>query len=91
VGFNWGTHVAVPIVVGSVIDDLALVNPRIRTDAEAAYKACEAASSQPVEEGNVGVGAGATVGKMLRGFGGIKGGLGPASLRLGDVVIGRLS
>jgi L-aminopeptidase/D-esterase-like protein len=93
-GFDWGVpNVRVPIVVGAVIDDLALGDARIRPDAEAAYKACQSASSGPVEEGNVGVGAGATVGKMLRnqGFGGMKSGLGTASLRLGDVVIGALA
>jgi L-aminopeptidase/D-esterase-like protein len=64
-GFDWGIpNVRVPIVVGgAVIDDLALGDARIRPDAESAYKACQAASSGPVEEGNVGVGAGATIGK----------------------------
>ncbi len=93
IGFDWGVRdVRVPIVVGAVIDDLALGDGKIRPDAEAAYKACAAASTSPVGEGNVGVGAGATVGKMLRrqGFGGMKGGLGTASLRVGDVVIGAL-
>src|SRR5438132_3445427 len=93
IGFDWGIRdVRVPIVVGSVIDDLALGDGRIRPDAEAAYKACEAASSGPLEEGNVGVGAGATIGKMLvhQGLAGMKSGLGTASLRAGDVVIGAL-
>lgn len=93
IGFDWGVpNVRVPIVVGAVIDDLALGDGRIRPDPEAAYKACVAASSGPVEEGNVGAGAGATMGKMLRrqGLGGMKAGLGTASLRLGDVVIGAL-
>jgi len=92
-GFDWGIpNVRVPIVVGAVIDDLALGDARIRPDAEAAYKACQTASSSPVEEGNVGIGAGATIGKMLRaqGFGGMKSGLGTTSLRLGEVVIGAL-
>jgi L-aminopeptidase/D-esterase-like protein len=92
-GFDWGIpNVRVPIVVGAVIDDLALGDARIRPDAEAGYKACQSASSGPIEEGNVGAGAGATVGKMLRnhGFAGMKSGLGTASLRLGDVVIGAL-
>ncbi len=94
VGFDWGTpDLRIPIVVSAVIDDLAVGNPRIRPDAEAAYKACAAASTGPVAEGNVGAGAGATVGKMHRGRGlsGMKGGLGTASLKLGDVVIGALA
>lgn len=93
VGFDWGVpNVRVPIVVGAVIDDLSLGDGRIRPDAEAAYKACQAASSGSLAEGNVGVGAGATVGKMLGGHGyrGMKSGLGTASLRLGEVVIGAL-
>jgi L-aminopeptidase/D-esterase-like protein len=92
-GFDWGVrNVRVPIVVGAVIDDLALGDGRIRPDAEAAYKACQAASSRPVEEGNVGCGAGATIGKMLLGHGmqGMKSGLGTASLRLGSVTVGAL-
>ncbi len=93
-GFDWGTPgLRIPIVVGAVIDDLAVGDPKIRPDAEAAYKACVAATSGPVTEGNVGVGAGATVGKMHRGrgLGGMKGGLGSASLKLGDVVIAALA
>jgi L-aminopeptidase/D-esterase-like protein len=95
IGYDWGVpNMRVPIVVGAVIDDLIVVNdPKVRPNAEAAYKACVAASSAPVEEGNAGVGAGATVAKMLRGrgYGGMKGGLGTASLRLGDAVIGAIA
>lgn len=94
VGYDWGVpNIRIPIVVGAVIDDLAVGDGTIRPDPEAAYKACQAASSGPVAEGNVGAGAGATVGKMLRsqGLGGMKGGLGTASLRLGEVVIGALA
>lgn len=94
VGFDWGTpDVRIPIVVSAVIDDLAVGDARIRPDAEAAYQACAAASTTAVAEGNVGAGAGATIGKMhlSRGFGGMKGGLGTASLTLGDVVIGALA
>lgn len=94
VGFDWGTpDLRIPIVVSAVIDDLGVGNPRIRPDDEAAYKACAAATPGPVPEGNVGAGAGATVGKMhrSRGLGGMKGGLGTASLKLGDVVIGALA
>jgi L-aminopeptidase/D-esterase-like protein len=69
-GFDWGTpNLRIPIIVSAVIDDLAVGDPRIRPDAEAAYKACAAASTAPVAAGNVGVGAGARVGKMHRGRG----------------------
>ena len=79
-----------PIVVGAVISDVAIGDGRIRPDPEAAYKACVAASTGPVAEGNVGAGAGATVGKLLRGGHGMKSGLGTASLRLGEVIIAAL-
>jgi L-aminopeptidase/D-esterase-like protein len=94
IGYDWGVrNVRVPIVVGAVIDDLAVGDATIRPDPEAAYKACQGASTGPVAEGNVGAGSGATVGKMLRssGLGGMKGGFGTASLRLGEVVIGALA
>ena len=93
IGFDWGIpNVRIPIVIGAVIDDLALGDGRIRPDADAGYKACSAASSAQLEEGNVGAGTGATVGKMLKndGYKGMKGGLATASLRLGDVILGAL-
>ena len=93
IGYDWGIpNIRIPIVIGAVIDDLAMGDGRIRPDAEAGYKACKAASSAQLEEGNVGAGAGATVGKMLKneGYKGMKAGLATASLRLGEVVIGAL-
>ncbi len=92
-GFDWGAGVRVPIVPGAVIDDLALGDPTVRPDPQAAYTACEAASTARVAEGNVGAGAGATIGRMLRlhTAGGMKGGLGTASLRAGDVIVGALA
>jgi L-aminopeptidase/D-esterase-like protein len=93
IGFDWGIqNIRVPIVVGTVIDDLALGDGKIRPDADAAYKACQAASSGPVEEGNVGAGAGATIGKMLQsqGLRGMKSGLGTASVRVEGITIGAL-
>jgi L-aminopeptidase/D-esterase-like protein len=94
VGFDWGNpNVRIPIVPSAVIDDLSVGDGRVRPDAEAAYAACTAASTAATAMGNVGAGAGATVGKMHRGRGlaGMKGGLGTASLRLGEVIIGALA
>ncbi|HVN80406.1 MAG TPA: P1 family peptidase [Terriglobia bacterium] len=92
-GFDWGiSNLRIPIVVGAVIDDLALGDARIRPGPDEGYKACQAASSSPVKEGNVGAGAGATVGKMLvsQGMGGMKAGIGCSSRHLGNVIIGAL-
>jgi L-aminopeptidase/D-esterase-like protein len=93
VGYDWGVpNVRVPIVVGAAIDDLAIGDGRIRVEPDGAYRACRAATPGAVPEGSVGAGAGATVGKMFvaRGMRGMKGGVGSASARLGDVVIAAL-
>jgi L-aminopeptidase/D-esterase-like protein len=92
-GYDWGSPMRIPLVVGAIIDDLAVGDARLRPDPESAYKACVAASTAAVPEGNVGAGAGGTVGRMLMRYGmkGMKGGLGTASLRAGEVVIGALA
>src|SRR5207244_2529196 len=92
----------VPIVPAAILFDLGLGgDPKVRPTAECGYKAASAATSGPVEEGSVGAGAGATVGKL----GGIsehtgyptgrrlpmKSGLGSASVRLPNgLVIGAI-
>ena len=94
VGYDWGIpDLRIPIVVGAVIDDLSLGDGRIRPGPEEAYKACEAATGGVTPEGSVGVGAGATVGKMLRrrGLPGMKGGVGTVSARFGQVVVAALA
>lgn len=93
VGYDWGVpNVRVPIVVGAAIDDLALGDGRIRVGPDDAYRACQSATTTSVSEGSVGAGAGATVGKLFvgRGMAGMKGGVGCASARLGQVVISAL-
>jgi L-aminopeptidase/D-esterase-like protein len=88
IGFDWGTpDVRIPIVVSAVIDDLAVGNARIRPDENAAYKACDAASTAAVAEGNVGAGAGATVGKIAGMERAMKAGIGSAALALPDGTI----
>jgi L-aminopeptidase/D-esterase-like protein len=94
VGYDWGVPgIRIPIVVGAVIDDLALGDGRIRPGPDEAFKACAAARTGRIAEGNVGVGSGATVGKMLRSqrMPGMRGGLGTVSARFGDVVIAALA
>ena len=83
----------VPIVPAAILFDLGVGgDPKVRPTADCGYKAAEAANAGPVQEGTVGAGAGATVGKI----GGLaertgasagrrlpmKGGLGTASIRL---------
>jgi len=86
VGFPYGGAV-VPIVAGAVLFDLNIGRSDIRPDADAGYRACQAAKGGRVAQGSVGAGAGATVAKALTVKQGIKGGIGTASERLGSRVI----
>jgi L-aminopeptidase/D-esterase-like protein len=85
IGRGFDTRTArVPIVCGAILFDLGLGDPKIRPDSKAGYEATKAADSKPVAEGNVGAGAGATVGKMLGMERAMKGGLGSWALRSPD-------
>lgn len=85
-GFHLGS-VTVPIVPAAILYDLGVGDPKIRPTAESGYKACQAASTGKVAEGNVGAGAGATVGKMFGQKSAMKSGLGTASIRVGNTGI----
>jgi L-aminopeptidase/D-esterase-like protein len=78
-GFDVGIT-RVPIVPTAVIYDLSVGNCRVRPDQAMGYAACQAASGQPQGDGNVGVGVGATVGKLLGVAQATKGGLGTSFL-----------
>lgn len=82
--------VRVPIVPAAVLFDLWLGDPRIRPGADSGYAACAAACSGLPEQGNVGAGAGATVGKLFGIESAMKGGIGTASLRIGAVTVAAL-
>jgi L-aminopeptidase/D-esterase-like protein len=81
-----------PEVVGTNIYDLSFAKHGESVDyAKLGYKACQSASSGRVKQGNVGVGLGATVGKLLAARYRWKGGLGTSASRiLGDVIVGAL-
>lgn len=89
-GFPVGSepHEVVPIVPAAVLFDLAHSDWGNRPDADFGYRACAAAADSPpgapVAQGSVGAGAGATVG-------GLKGGVGTASVELpGGSTVGAL-
>ena len=82
-GVGFDTRVArVPIVPAAVLFDLGIGDAKIRPDAEAGYKAAKDATSNIPSEGNVGAGAGATIGKLFGMNRAMKGGLGTASIKL---------
>ncbi|MEJ1164607.1 P1 family peptidase [Variovorax sp. CCNWLW186] len=79
-----------PIVPAAVLFDLPMGDARIRPDAAAGYAACEAATRDAPEEGNVGAGSGALVGKLFGVHRAMKGGIGTASVTVGGVTVGAL-
>jgi L-aminopeptidase/D-esterase-like protein len=80
----------VPIVCGAVLFDLAIGDHRIRPDKAMGYAACRNATNEPCAEGNVGAGAGATVGKILGMARAMKSGLGCHAIQVGALKIGAL-
>lgn len=91
IGFNLGQSstpgagtIVVPIVPAAILLDLAVGDWRIRPTAESGYQACLAAGTGKIAEGNVGAGAGATIGKFFGPKFAMKSGLGTASIRPGN-------
>ncbi|MGD8916962.1 MAG: P1 family peptidase [Syntrophobacterales bacterium] len=70
----------IPIVSGAVIFDLGLNKSETLPDGDMGYRACENSSIAGVEQGCVGAGTGATVGKLFGLERAMKGGQGFASL-----------
>lgn len=88
-GFDAGVA-RIPIVPAAVIFDLAVGRADRRPDAAMGRAACDAAGPD-VEEGRVGAGTGATVGKGLGAERAMPGGVGTAAVRGGDHVVGALA
>ena len=87
IGFSMGP-VHVPIVAGAILFDLfAGGDPKIRPGADCGYQAAAAATAEPVAEGSVGAGAGATLGKLAGPGRAMKGGLGSASIASPDGLV----
>jgi L-aminopeptidase/D-esterase-like protein len=82
-GIGYDVRIAkVPIVPAAILFDLPFGGkPNVRPTADCGYKAAQAATDGPVVEGNIGAGAGATVGKMGMGRS-MKAGIGSAAIRL---------
>ena len=85
----------VPIVCSSCIFDLAFGRADVRPDLEAGAAAVRAALdgdlSAPIEEGTVGAGTGATVGKLMGPDHAMKGGLGARAFQLGPLQMGAIA
>ena len=82
IGYRMGS-IVVPIVVGAILYDLPVGDdPGVRPGAECGYQAAARATGDTPAEGNVGAGAGATVGKLRGMRRAMKGGIGTASITL---------
>lgn len=91
VGYKTSAGV-VPIVPAAILFDLGFGgDPKIRPTADCGYRAAAAATDAAVTEGNVGAGAGATVGKMGGRPMPMKAGIGSAAVRLPNgLVVGAI-
>lgn len=90
-GYKTQMGYTVPIVAGAILFDLLLGEPAIYPDAEAGYRACQNATTEPVEQGSVGAGTGAVCGAMLGKEFATKGGIGSSAIYLpGGIVVGAL-
>ncbi len=90
IGYKMGS-IVVPIVPAAILFDLGIATPGVRPGPQEGYQACLNASDGPVAQGSVGAGTGATVGKALGRERSVKGGVGTASLDLGQgVTVGAL-
>jgi L-aminopeptidase/D-esterase-like protein len=91
IGFKTNAGV-VPIVPAAVIFDLSFIGAsKARPNADCGYQAAVAATNGPVNEGNVGAGAGATVGKLGGSRRAMKAGVGSAALSLPNgLIVGAL-
>ena len=90
IGFNTGAA-RVPIVPAAILYDLNLGRADVRPDSAMGYRAAASASTKAPDEGNVGVGMGASVGKMFGRSLSMKAGVGTASMNIGGgVTVGAL-
>jgi L-aminopeptidase/D-esterase-like protein len=90
-GFDVGIGV-VPIVCAASLFDLTCGRPDRRPDAAMGYEACERArEGGPLEEGCVGAGTGATVGKAFGMERAMKAGIGAAGFEVEGVRVAALS
>ncbi len=81
VGFETGAA-RVPIVPCAILYDLGIGKPNVRPTREMGEAAAAAATAGPVQEGAVGAGTGATVGKLFGIRQAMKSGLGSATVSL---------
>ncbi len=87
IGFPAGSF-KVPIVPAAILFDLPFIGKStVRPGREMGYSAAASATDRAVEEGNVGAGTGATVGKIFGMQRAMKGGIGTFTIEFGPGVL----
>lgn len=90
IGFAFGGQY-VPVVPAAILFDLGIGRSDVHPDAAMGEAAAKAASDDPVAEGSVGAGTGATIGKLFGRDRAMKGGLGSFTVTLpGGVLVSAL-
>jgi len=89
IGFDVGIA-KVPIVSSAVLFDLNYKSAMIRPDKNMGYQACLNANSGTVQQGSVGAGTGATIGKIAGVQNATKGGIGTASIKINGLIVGAI-
>ena len=76
----------IPLITGAVIYDLPVGNAHIRPTRENGYQAAQSASYRHFEQGCIGAGTGATLGKWING-GPMKGGFGIGVTTINEILV----
>ena len=82
--------ITIPIVCQASLFDCSVANPKAYPDKEMGYQACINAEKNMPEQGNVGAGTGASVGKFLGFDKAMKTGLGYAAYQVHDLKVGAI-
>lgn len=86
-GYRTNSGFVVPIVPAAIVMDLDVGAPGVRPDAAMGYAACVAATTEPVEQGNIGAGTGCRIGALFGNEFATKGGLGSAAVELDNGLV----
>lgn len=90
VGYAFGGQ-HIPIVPGAILFDLGIAKPNVHPNAAMGEAAAAAATTDAVQEGCVGAGTGATIGKLFGMARAMKGGIGSYTVTLpGGVLVAAL-
>ena len=90
IGFDTGVA-KVPLVCQSCIFDLVVGKPNAYPDKAMAYQAClDSENRKSIQNGNIGAGTGATVGKYRGVQTMMKSGIGTYAVKLGDLKVGAI-